>query len=226
LCLLLNSVASAQSITGSLLGTVNDPSGAPIPGARVRAVQESTNTETETKTNNRGNYELPLLRPGAYRIISAAQGFQTLERRGIELSVGGRVQVNLIPQIGTTAESIVATGRAEMVESNNAALSASLGSRAIEELPLKGRYVLQFAALTPGVQVNPQAVNAGGGGLTNADFSVNGGRYRTNDLLVDGGSSSMPKNNDFGFMPLPEGVVEMKIHTNAYSAEFGRSGTA
>jgi len=138
--------------------------------------------------------------------------------------VGGRVQVNLTVQIGTMAELMVVTGRAEMVESSTAALSASSGSRVIEELPLKGRYVLQFAALTPGVQVNPQAVNAGGGGLTKADFSVNGGRYRTNDLLVNGVSSSMPKNNDFGVMPLPEGVVEMKIHTKAYSAEFGRTG--
>lgn len=209
--LLIASAALCQSITGSLLGTVSDPSGAPVPGARLAIVQESTNTETETRTDSRGNYEAPLLRPGVYRITASAQGFQTLERRGIELSVGGRVQVNLVLQIGQTTESIIVTGRAEMVESGTAALAATLPSRAIEELPLKGRYVLQFAALTPGVQVNPQAVNAGGGGLTNADFSVNGGRYRTNDLLVDGVSSSLPKNNDFGVLPIPEGVVEMKI---------------
>lgn len=224
LVLALTSAAGAQSITGSLLGTVTDPSGAPVLGAQLRVLRESTNTESETKTDNRGNYEVPLLRPGTYRITAGAPGFQTLVRSGIELSVGGRVQVNLALQIGTAAESIVVTGRAELVESGTAALATTLGSRAIEELPLKGRYVLQFAALTPGVQVNPQAVNAGGGGLTNADFSVNGGRYRTNDLLVDGVSSSLPKNNDFGVMPLPEGVVEMKIHTNAYSAEFGRTG--
>ena len=216
--------AAAQNITGSILGTVTDPSGGSVAGARIAVIQTATNTRHETATNDRGDYEVPLLPPGAYRIVATANGFQTLERQGVQLNVGNRLQVNFNLLVGQTNESIVVTGSAELVEAGTAALGASFSSRSVEELPMRGRFALQLAALVPGVQINPQAVGAGSAALTGADFSVNGGRFRTNEFLIDGVSSSLPRNNDLVALPLPEGVSELKIHTNSYSAEFGRTG--
>jgi len=222
--LLVSLQCAPQNITGTILGSVTDSTGAVIPAAKVVITNTDTGQSNETATDTVGRYEVPLLKPGRYSVSVSATGFQTLERQGIRLTVGDRLRVDLTLQVGQIAERVTVNERAELVESGTGSLSVTLGGRSIEDLPLKGRYVLQYAALTPGVQINPFAVNAGGGGLTNADFSVNGGRYRSNELLVDGVSSSQPKNNDFGVLPLPEGVVEMKIHTNSFSAEFGRTG--
>ncbi|MGH9661768.1 MAG: carboxypeptidase regulatory-like domain-containing protein, partial [Bryobacteraceae bacterium] len=222
--LFATAICAAQNITGTILGSVSDTTGAVVPAAKVSVTNADTSQSSETATDSAGRYEVPLLKPGKYGISVSAAGFQTLDRQGIRLTVGDRLRVDLTLHVGQISERVTVNERAELVESGTASLSTTLGARSIEDLPLKGRYVLQYAALTPGVQINPFAVNAGGGGLTNADFSVNGGRYRSNELLVDGVSSSQPKNNDFGVLPLPEGVVEMKIHTNSFSAEYGRTG--
>jgi hypothetical protein len=213
-----------QGITGTILGVVTDPSNAGVGKAVVKITNVDTNQSNEVQTDSNGNYELPLLKPGAYRVAVSAPGFRALVREGIRLIVGDRLRVDLSLQVGALTETVNVAERAELVESGTASLGTALSEHSVTNLPIRGRYVLQFAALAPGVQINPQAVNSGGGGLTGADFSVNGGRYRNNELLVDGVSSSQPKNNDFGVLPLPEGVVEMKIQTNSFSAEFGRTG--
>src|SRR5262245_35247968 len=99
LCLLCGAL-HAQEYRAAITGTITDPSGASVPNATVKATNPATNTASETKTNSDGVYNIPLLEPGKYRIEVTANGFQTLNRAGITLAVGQRLNLPLQLTVG------------------------------------------------------------------------------------------------------------------------------
>ena len=212
-----------QVITASVNGTVLDPAGAAVPNAKVRALNESTNLEVRATTDSDGRYTFPSLPPGGpYSISVEAAGFNTEERKGVSLEVNQAARIDFTMKIGATTERLVVTAEAPLIDATSAAMGQDIPSESIVDLPLNERNTYSFVFLAPGVQGDVSFT------YNNMNFSINGGRPGTTDILVDGIPSSpglANPNQGIAVFPSVESVQELKVQTNAYSAEFGRSGS-
>jgi len=223
--------AAAQNITGSILGVVTDPTGAVLPGASIEVIHTETNQATKAQSNAVGAYEIPYLRPGTYKITVSKEGFKRAVRDGVELRLEGRLRLDFQLEVGDTATTVEVTGDAPLIQSEDASLGEVLSTRSVEDLPTQGRNIFDLAGLAAGVQVNPRALGAVASTGDNdaplfvqSDISINGGRFRTNEYLVDGISIMLPENNNFAFSPTPDGTQEVKVLTNSFGTQYGRSG--
>jgi hypothetical protein len=221
--LLAGSVAYGQVISASVNGTVLDPAGAAVPNAKVLAKNTETNLEVTTQTDGDGRYTFPSLPAGGpYSITVSAAGFNTEEHNGIALEVTQAARIDFILKIGAATETVQVTAEAPLVDSTMAALGQVVRSENIVNLPLNQRNTYSLVFLAPGVQGDVSFT------YNNMNFSVNGGRPGTTDILVDGIPSSpglANPNQGIAVFPSVESVQEFKVQTNSYSAEFGRSGS-
>ena len=186
----------------------------------------ATGDTRELMTDDGGRYRAPLLPPGEYEIRASITGFQTVERRGIALTVGQDAVINLSLAIGTVAENVVVVGDSPRIELTTGAISGLVSAREIRDLPLNGRSFQQLALLQPGVQAALAAGNDVVGGRT-PKISINGTRPEMNSFLLDGTDINNVYNKTpgsaAGVLLGVEAVLEFQVLTNAYSAEFGRS---
>ena len=213
--LLFTAAAPAQTIYGSLTGTVFDASGAVVPNAAVvgRSIEQGTTRETKTEGN--GFWRVPSLTAGRYQIEVTAAGFEKLIRGPIEVapSVERAVDVTLNP--GSTSEVITITEETPLIEATRAQISKGVDAQRILELP--GLNTLNgLALLMPGTAPNAQ-------GRPGSGFVVNGGRARPNKIII-----VRAENNDQSLsIPrltlAPEYMGEFRIITNNFSAEYGRN---
>jgi len=221
----------AQNITGTILGAVTDPSGGAVANAEVEVTNLETNQTVKLKTSEAGLFEGLYLRPGGYRVAVAAPGFKTSVREGLTLRVEDRLRLDFRLEVGDTSTTITVAGETPLVETENASLGQVVSSRTVQDLPIRGRNIFDLVGLAAGVQVNPRAIGGTASTGDNAaplfvqsDLSINGGRFRTNDFLVDGVSVMLPENNNYAFSPTPDGTQEFKVLTNSFGPQFGRSG--
>ena len=152
----------------------------------------------------------------------AAAGFNTEEHSGITLEVNQAARIDFTLKIGATTETVQVTGEAPLVDATTAAMGQVITTENIVNLPLNQRNTYSLVFLAPGVQGDVSFT------YNNMNFSINGGRPGTTDILVDGIPSSpglANPNQGIAVFPSVESVQEFKVQTNAYSAEFGRSGS-
>jgi hypothetical protein len=188
--LVIAAVLPAQTITGSITGVVMDASGALIPSAEVTVINKGTNARSVARTNSTGNYAVPLLPRGDYRIEVSAAGFKRFVQEGIELQVQQTARVDVHMTVGEVAESVVVTADAARLETENATLAKVVDNRSIVNLPLNTRNVYNLVFLTPGV------TGTVGNSYGEMRYSVNGARARTMDTMIDG-VSAVDANNFF-----------------------------
>src|SRR5215467_2476699 len=221
-------IVSAQVSTGTILGIVQDPSGAVIPGVSVTVKNLDTGIARTVTTDEGGRYTVPNLSSGNYEVEGQLAGFQTEVRTGIALSVGREAVVNIALKVGQVSDKVTITEEAPLVESTTAAMSSLVDERTIRDLPLNGRSWDNLALLQPGVV----SVGAGQGSPafdfgTGVRFNVNGSRAYANSFLLDGtdindhanGTPGGAAGTNLGV----DGVQEFKINTLVSPAEFGRS---
>lgn len=229
---LLPLVAAAQNITGTLLGVVRDPSGFAVSQAEVLVVETATKLSHKVAVDAGGNFQAPYLKPGQYQVRVSAPGFKTLLRDGITVSVDDQIRLDLALEVGDVSSTVSITEQASAIETEKGALGQVVSARAVQDLPLQGRNVFDLVGLTAGVQTNPlgegRVVSSGsatGLAIFNAsDISINGGRFRTNEFLIDGISVMTPVQNAFAISPTPDSTLEFKVMTNSFGPQFGRSG--
>ena len=220
---LVPSAVWGQIITASVEGLVVDPSGGVVPNAKVTAVNTSTNLDVKTTTAADGRYSFPSLPPGGpYKISVEATGFSTENRTGITLEVNQVARIDFKLRVGAASETVEVTGAAPLVESTTASMGQVISSDRIVNLPLNQRNAYQLVFLAPGVEGDVNFT------YNSPNFSINGGRPGSTDILVDGIPSSPPLANPIegiAVFPNVDAVQEFKVQTNMYSAEFGRSGS-
>jgi hypothetical protein len=223
--------AQGQNITGTILGAVTDASGALLPGAAVEVVHLETNQATRIQSNEVGIFEATYLRPGLYRVDVMKAGFKRASREQIEVRLEDRVRLDFRLEVGESTTTVQVTGEAPLVDSETASLGEVVSSKSLEELPTLGRNIFDLVGLAAGVMVNPRSEGGVASTGTNSaplfvqsDISINGGRYRTNEFLIDGISIMLPENNNFAFSPTPNGTQEFKVLTNSFGPQYGRSG--
>ena len=217
---LLAAALAAQSITGSVTGVVTDASGAVIPGAEVTVINTGTNVRSTAKTDGSGNYTVPLLPRGEYKVEVTAPGFKRFVREGIVLQVQQTARVDVQMTVGEVADSVLVTADAASLETETATLAKVVDNRAIINLPLNTRNVYNLVFLTPGV------TGTVGNNYGEMRYSVNGARQRTMDTMIDGVSAAHPTVNGFAgisVFPSVDAIEEFKLLGADYPAEFGRS---
>ena len=217
-----------QLYSGSATGVVTDPSGASIPGAKVSLVDEGKGFAYNGETDASGRYLFRSLQPASYKITVTAQGFQVQERTGIRIDVNQNVTVDFALPVATSAANVTITGESPILSTADAAVGQEIDRRFINDLPLTDHDIMSLAYLTPGV-VTAYGGNPWLGGMGN-NFSSNGGRASTNDVLLDGVTTTNYEQNggvlQMSFLPSPEAIQEFKVQTSNFSAEFGATGAA
>ncbi len=214
----------AQEITGSIRGTVLDPSGASVAAATVTATQIETGLLRTAVSDREGTYLFVLLPVGHYRLDASAKGFQKFVQEGITLSVNEAANVPIHLTVGLATESVQVTADAALIETADTTLGKTVGEREILDLPLNGRNFSQLGLLQPGVvPITPGLAQAGGSLRDGQAYAVNGQRPESNNFLIDGASNVNAVDGGFVLKPPIDAIAEFKILTHTANAEFGSS---
>jgi hypothetical protein len=217
------SVAPAQENRATLRGRITDSSGAAVPGAAVTVISLDTQVKQQTKSNEQGLWSARYLNPGNYMVVVSADGFRTIEQKGITLQTADDKQLDLKLDVGVLAESVVVSAEAPLIDTSASTAGTVIESAAISEIPMLSRIPFLLATMSPGVMAQDQNQNVAMMWSNNAasEFSVNGGRgTRSNEFLLDG----MPnfKRDRVAFIPPADSVAEFRVMSNAYDAQYGR----
>lgn len=213
--------------TTSVRGHVTDPSGAAIPGARIRLIRTDTNVSRVTLTNSEGLFEIPQLAPGAYTLTVSATGFAQAERGDLTLQVNLPATVDFQLQVAGATETVeVIAAGAPLVNSSDATLGNVFDTRQVEQLPIEGRNVVELLSLQPGVLFLGTRVNQDS---DTRSGTVNGARSDQSNVTLDGVDVN-DQNNGYAFTSVlrntQDSVEEFRVTTSNANADAGRSSGA
>jgi len=234
LCLLaIPSVLLAQYDNGSLVGTIRDSSGAPIPNAHVTLVNNATGIALTAQTNGTGDYEFPTVRVGTYKVDAAATNFSDSIADNVTISVGGRQRIDLGLKVGGAATTVEVSDVALQVETETSERGQIITNYQSQALPLVSRNYSDLLGLVTGSRQAPSAATTSSiNSLVRAgSYNVNGERSMFNNFLLDGldnnayGESNQGFDNQIIAVP-PDSVTQFQVVTNNESAEYGRSSGA
>jgi hypothetical protein len=220
--------AFAQSDRGSITGTVADPGGAVVQNAKITATSLDTGEVREATTNAEGNYTLPELRAGLYKINAEAQGFKTSTVDQYKVAVQVTHSLDFKLEVGVVSDVVTVTSDATAaIQTDTPVRQSNVTERQVKELPLEvtsefsGRTPLSFIFLDS----NVAAAANGGQGTNTTNFRVSGGQALGTEILIDGAATRRTQNGTFfsEVAPGPNAFQEFTLSTSTYSAEFGNS---
>ena len=219
--------AFAQAVSGTILGTVTDSSGAIMANAKVTVVNEGTGLTRTVVADTNGEFTAPSLPTGHYTLIAEASGFKTLTLSNIQLGVDQRARIDVKLEVGSVSESVTIEARAPLLQTSSSELGTTVTNQQIEALPLNGRNFVNLTRTVPGVLRGIPGANIDGAGSlawrASASFSANGQRPRDNNFLLDGVDNNETWLQTVVIFPSVDSLDEFKLQTSTYSAEFGRS---
>src|SRR5580704_14448300 len=209
-------------MSASITGVITDASGAPVPGAAVKARNLETSAIRSSLTDDIGRYLVLSLPVGEYEVTVVKPGFQDAVRTGIELGVNQEATVDLRLEVSAVKSQVTVRGDAPIVSTTTLDVSGLVGERAVRELPLNGRSYDLLLTLNPGI-VNFTSQKTGGTGISNSttanNFAVSGNRPQQNLFLLNGveytGAAS-------GMLLGVDAVREFNVQRDSYSAEYGK----
>ena len=207
---------------GTIRGSVKDPSGAVVPGANVTATQAGTQSARSTTSGSDGSFDIPELPVGTYSISTEAHGFKKYVAKDIVVTIGHVEFVNVILQVGGSTDTVTVEANAAQVETTSTQLGAVMTDTSIRELPLSTRNTYQLLQLQPGVQ-SQLGADLFYGSDNPGVVSVNGGRGRSNNYMVNGGDGNDIFVNGPAIQPSPDAIEEFRVLTNTFDAEYGRN---
>ncbi len=215
----------AQESRSTIIGRVTDQTGGVIPGVKVQALNEATNTGASSITNDSGNYEIPYLLPGSYRVSAEMSGFKTSVRHHMELRVADRLTLDFGLEIGELSQEVEVKGETPLLDSASASIGIIIDEKRITELPVVGGNPFYLARLSPG------ALSSGGRSAGNpmdygagTSIIVNGTRDGSSEVTLDGSPNMSERRG--AFSPPQDLVLEFKIHTATYDASIGHAAGA
>ena len=226
-CVLTAAAARAQLTTSDILGTVTDTTGAVVPNATVTVRNLGTNDTRVAHTDSSGTYAFNLLQPGHYSVRVESPGFKAFSASNLDVEAGDRARTDAHLEAGATTETVDVQAQTPLLQADNATVSSTVTSQQVQDLPLNGRNFVQLVQLVPGANEGP------GNGLTSggrpddrrssSSFSVNGQDDTLNNFIIDGFDDNERIIGTSGVKPSVEGINEITVQTNSYSAEAGRT---
>ena len=220
------SLLSAQTTTGSITGTLVDPSGAAIPNVTIQITQTGRQNTATAQSDGSGRFAFTTLQPGTYIIDVKHPGFKALRRENVTLLANDRLALGDIAlELGDVGQTVEVSAVAVALKTESAERSDVLVTKQLENIAVNGRSYLALAALTPGVVSTGNFQVAGTGGL--GAISANGARANQNQLTLNGVSNVDTGNNGDQLATISlDSVQEYRILTGVYQAEYGRSSGA
>jgi Carboxypeptidase regulatory-like domain len=216
--------AGAQQITGSIRGTVQDPSSAFVQRASVSARQTETGLTRTAITDPSGAYVLLELPVGHYELQVEAKGFQKYIQQGITLNVNETATIPVHLAVGSQTLLVEVNADAQLIQGTVTTLGKTVSERELIDLPLNGRNFTQLGLLQPGVvPLTPGLAEAGGSLRAGQAYAVNGQRPESNNFLIDGANNFNGVDGGFVLKPPVDAITEFRILTHNASAEFGQS---
>jgi len=215
----LASALSAQSPTATITGIVRDPQGSAIPGVQVTATSLATQQKVAYTTNDDGLFGLRQLPIGQYIVEAEKTGFRRFVRRGLVLTTGQSLELDVQLEVGAVSESITVSGSATLLETRTSDVAQLVEAKAVEDLPLGDRRSLNL------IQMTGAAVFIGYDSGSKPNFSLAGSRQQSQMFWIDGGTGQNMRLGvgQVDLDPPVETVAEVKIMANGYSAEYGGS---
>lgn len=215
-----------QFESGTILGTVRDPTNSAVTGATVTLDNVKTGIVLQTKTDNNGNYEFVNRHVGSYQVKVEAPGFQTATTDNFDLVINARQRVDISLKVGQSSQNVTVTDAASLLETDNSSRGQVINPKQIVDLPLNGRSYADLTLLVPGVAKS--FLENQSDSSRDASFNVNGQRSELNNFLLDGVDNNSYGTSNQGFsnqviQPNPDALAEFKVETDNYSAEYGRS---
>ena len=220
-------MAYGQLTTADILGTVTDSTGAAIPNAQITVTNVDTRQARTTTSNASGDYDVTLLPVGKYSVTVSITGFKTSTTNNLAVEAGDRARADVKLEVGGSTETVTVEAQTPLLQADNATVSSTVTAKAVQDLPLNGRNFVQLVQLVPG------ANEGQGNSLTSgarpddrrqsAGFSVNGQDDTLNNYIIDGIDDNERVIGTIGVRPNVEGIQEITVQTNSYSAEAGRT---
>lgn len=217
--LCFSSVAFGQETRSTLTGHVSDPSGARIPDATVRVTDTDTGVVTNVKSNSAGDYTVPFLQPGTYRVDASHEGFKSYTHTGLVLQTEQTVTENITLAVGGTTETVTVEGETPMVDTATASTGQTLTAEEVEDLPSNGRSPLGFAHLEYGAVAKGKHAESQTTPFQNStadDFSLGGGASSSNELTLNGVPNMEDSSRTAGYSPYLDAVDA--VHVDEFSA--------
>jgi hypothetical protein len=213
--------------TAQINGSVKDTSGALIPGVEVSAIHVATGTRRTAVTNERGDYVLPNLPVGAYRLEASLTGFRTFVQTGITLEVDATRSVNISLEVGQVTEAVEVQANAVMVETRSTGVGEVINNTQVLQLPLVGRQSQDLIALVGGAVLTGTETATSRSFANIQRYTIAGSSDRGNNYMLDGASHNDTRGNIGLPLPFPDALQEFKIETSSLPAQYGfRSGGA
>jgi len=225
-CLVALATGLQAQTMGRLVGTVTDQTGAAVAGAQIVVRSNRTGQEWKTNSDSIGDFSIPLLPPGVYKVAVAANGFQQKVLDGVAVNVTETTTIQVPLSVGAARETIIVSANAPFVQRDGPELGRVVNARGVSELPLATRNFTQILSLSPGTATylpdstgvgrNTQAISVNGARVTQNNYQINGVDVNT---LGTNGPILVP-------VPAPEAIEEFKVQTSLYDATYGRAGGA
>src|SRR5438045_3372406 len=214
-CILLAACCGVlqADVTGTILGTAKDATGASMPNVTVSATNVETNFTQTAISDVSGDYRILALPVGTYRVEASRPGFRKSVAADVVLTVNQERRVDITMNVGSLEQQVEVTANAVQVETTSTQLGTVIEEKSILNLPLNGRSYIDLLSIQAGVATS---------GTSDGRISVNGQRAESNAFYVNGGDVTEGRNNGTSVIPNLDSVAEFRLITNSFDAEYGR----
>jgi hypothetical protein len=227
LCLafvLCASTSFGQAVFGSIIGTVTDPQGNAVAGAKVTVISVTKSFTFDTTTNESGNYTVTHLIPDTYKVHVEAPGFKAVDIPTVDVSADAAANINAQLQVGAVTQTIEVTGEIPQLQTDRADVDVQFSQKYVQDLPVLNRNFTSFELLSPGTQKLPgfnhaATENPQGGG----QIQVNGQHFSGTNFELDGTDNQDPILGIIVVNPNLDAIAETKIALQDYDAESGKA---
>lgn len=219
--------ASAQAVTGTLLGNITDTSGGAVPGASVTATEVQTNTSRTVVSNEAGHYIFSSLRNGTYTVQTEVQGFRKVIRENVRVDVNTTMRVDMTLELGQVSEAVTVSAETPVLQTDRTDTGRIIESKMVSEIPLGFNRNFQGILVTvPGITRPSRPHSQFFNSQDALGMEVNGQPRQANNTLIEG----LDNNHKTGLLaviiPAADALETVSVSTSNYDAEFGRSGGA
>jgi len=224
--------AAWAQFSGTVTGTVVDPSGAVVANAQMKLTNDATGQITTATTNASGIFTFPSLAPGNYRLTSTARGFSSVNVP-VVLQTNQVLNVPVTLAVGSAVQTVNVTTQSPLLDTADSRIQETISTRTLSNLPLAGENMISLVTLAPGVTGTGVTSNGSPGSgrdnystETQVDASANGQGAVGNMYIVDGlDVTSSIRPGVLNLTPSPDSIQEASIQTNTYSALYGRASS-
>ena len=212
----------AQEVTATIAGTVMDPSGAAIAGAKITAKSVERGLTYRAESNDSGIYRIAQLPVGSYELRVEKEGFQTSAYPAFTLVLNQTARIDVDMKVGQVSETIEVSGAAPVLKTETTQVDTIINAATNDALPLATRNYVELTLLSPGaVHPDPSSFNNGDNVNNGARPFINGNREQSNNFLLDGMDNNQVSDNLLGYTPSPDAIQEFNLISNNAPAEFG-----